>query len=468
MSRQGALVKNTAILSLGTVVPKLVNIVALPILTGYLSKADYGTYDLVVSLVSLLLPVATLQLQASAFRFLIEARSDEPRQKGIVISITVASSVVSVLVLTILFFLLTDVDVYSRILVCAYYLLDILVITFRQVARGLSRNGVYSISVIVNSFSEGLAIVGFVMLLGYGLKGALLASLIGQAVSLAVLFFGARIYQLLDVSCMSLSLTRELVAYSWPLIPNSLSSWIISTSDRLVLTLMIGIEASAIYAAASKIPHILNIFQTAFNLAWQENASLSKLNSDRDAYYSAMFDGVFCLLAGGLALLIAASPILFHLLIRGDYEESYAPMNILFFGAFAAAMSSFLGGIYIAHMKTREIGATTTVAAVCNLAVKMIFVPTAGICAASIAYAASFSFLALYRAFRISLFQPIEFNRGKIAITCLLLIGMTVAGASRVLYLEVANALLGAVMFIVLNRTLIQSCVRRLHAGRRA
>ena len=318
MSRQGALIKNTAILSFGTVVPRFVNLVTLPILTGCLSRADYGTYDLVVSMVTLLLPVATLQLQAAAFRFLIEARGDDGRQRAIVTNILVMTTGLSVVVLVALFFLLPEVDALGRLLICGYYLLDILVATFRQIARGLSKNAVYSASVILNSVSECAAVVGFVLLLGFGLSGALAASLLGQATSLVLLAVGIRVFSFLDLRSLSKGLFKELVAYSWPLIPNSLSSWAISMSDRLVLTLMLGIESSALYAAAMRIPNMLGIFQSAFSLAWQENASLSNSDADRDEYYSKTFDMVFNLLAGGLALLIAASPLLFSILITRD------------------------------------------------------------------------------------------------------------------------------------------------------
>lgn len=76
MGRKGNLVKNMAILSLGTVVPKIASFITLPIITACLTKTEYGTYDLITVLVSLVLPVVTLQMQGAAFRFLISTRGD--------------------------------------------------------------------------------------------------------------------------------------------------------------------------------------------------------------------------------------------------------------------------------------------------------------------------------------------------------------------------------------------------------
>ena len=461
MSRESSLIKNTAILSFGTVVPRLVNVVTLPILTGFLSKADYGTYDLVVSMVTLLLPVATLQLQAAAFRFLIDARDDAALQRSIVTNIVVVSTTISVAILVVLFLLLSYVDVISRLLICIYYLLDVVVVTLRQVARGLSCNKVYSMSVIVNSLSEGCAVVGLVMLLSAGLNGALVASVIGQTASLLTLLFGVNAVSLIDFKTLSAGITKKLVAYSWPLIPNSLSSWAISMSDRLVLTMMLGIEASAIFAVATKIPNLLGIFQSAFTLAWQENASLSSNDSDRDRYYSKTFDGVFCLLAGGLGLLIAASPLLFSLLVQGDYGESYVHMNILFIGALASCIASFLGGIYIAHMRTKEIGITTAVVAVVNLVAEIALVPLIGIFAASFAYVLSYVVLSVYRAVKLAEFQPIEFNVGKITATSVVLMGMVAISVLREPASMALNSCIAVAMFIALNKKILKKLVEK-------
>ena len=71
MSRGKELAKNTLILFFGTFLPKLSSIITLPIITGGLTKVEYGTYDLIGTLISLLFPIVTLQIHSAAFRFLI-------------------------------------------------------------------------------------------------------------------------------------------------------------------------------------------------------------------------------------------------------------------------------------------------------------------------------------------------------------------------------------------------------------
>ena len=48
-SREGNLVKNTFVLSLGTILPKIATFVTLPILTGeYITQGELGIYDIII------------------------------------------------------------------------------------------------------------------------------------------------------------------------------------------------------------------------------------------------------------------------------------------------------------------------------------------------------------------------------------------------------------------------------------
>ena len=70
MKREEKLLKNTLILSIGTILPKLAVFITLPIYTKYLTKTEYGIYDLIASVVLFLVPLITLQIQDGIFRYL--------------------------------------------------------------------------------------------------------------------------------------------------------------------------------------------------------------------------------------------------------------------------------------------------------------------------------------------------------------------------------------------------------------
>lgn len=462
MNREKALAKNTFIIAIGTFLPKFSSIITLPIITGGLTKAEMGTYDLISTLVSLFLPVATLQIQSAAFRFLIDVREDEKETKRIITNIISFILPTSLIALTILYLCLGNVSLVIRWLICLYFFSDILMLSTQQIVRGLSNNKLYSASSVTISFSNMLLIVLTISVGKQGLVGVLASITIATTIGLILLLVKGHILSRIDLSLLSRKTLLEMLSYSWPMIPNSLSNWVLSFSDRAVLTAFMGLEANAIYSVANKIPALFTTVQGTFVFAWQENASLASKDSDADTYYAEMFDSIFGILVGIMALLIAATPILFWLLIRGDYKEAYYQMPILFMGMLFSSMASFIGGIYVAHKKTRSVGVTTILAAACNLVIDLVFVHKIGIFAASISTLVSYVFLTIYRMVDVQKFQKVKFNTGRFCLLIALLVLMCAICWIDAVALNVLNIILGCIIAVVVNRKIMKSILLTL------
>lgn len=462
MNREKALAKNTFIIAIGTFLPKFSSIITLPIITGGLTKAEMGTYDLISTLVSLFLPVATLQIQSAAFRFLIDVREDEKETKRIITNIISFILPTSLIALTILYLCLGNVSLVIRWLICLYFFSDILMLSTQQIVRGLSNNKLYSASSVTISFSNMLLIVLTISVGKQGLVGVLASITIATTIGLILLLVKGHILSRIDLSLLSRKTLLEMLSYSWPMIPNSLSNWVLSFSDRAVLTAFMGLEANAIYSVANKIPALFTTVQGTFVFAWQENASLASKDSDADTYYVEMFDSIFGILVGIMALLIAATPILFWLLIRGDYKEAYYQMPILFMGMLFSSMASFIGGIYVAHKKTRSVGVTTILAAACNLVIDLVFVHKIGIFAASISTLVSYVFLTIYRMVDVQKFQKVKFNTGRFCLLIALLVLMCAICWIDTVALNVLNIILGCIIAVVVNRKIMKSILLTL------
>ena len=462
MQREKALLKNMVVLGFGTVFPKIASLITLPLITAYLTVEEYGIYDLILTIASLFLPVATLQMQAAAFRFLVGVRDNIHEQKKIISNILSFTIITTVLALAVLFICMNNIEIKLKLLVVIYYFLDIIVITFRQIARGLSKNTIYSISVITNSFGELLLVVVLLWCMHAGIVGALLALIISLAISAVFISVKLKLFSLFEFNLVSKKILKELISYSWPMIPNSLSSWVMSLSDRLVLTAMLGVSANAIYAVANKLPNLFGIVQSSFNLAWQENASVSVDDMDSSKYYGKMFSAVFKMLIGFMGILIGCAPILFLLLIRGDYDSAYIHISILFMAALFSSMSSYLGGIYVAHKKTKEIGITTTVSAILNVLIDLLLVKKIGIFAASLSTVISYLILVVFRMHDVQRIQKIKFDYKLVALGVSLLTGMCFICSVRNRYLNIANFIFGIAIAIIFNKDLIGRVLQKV------
>ena len=121
-SREKNFLKSTFILAFGTFLPKLASFITLPIYTGELTKDEYGTFDLITVLCTLLLPVATLQVQSAVFRFLVDYRDNREKQNAIITLLYVFVIPVSIVVLIILYFALYKLSAHphNHLLFCRY------------------------------------------------------------------------------------------------------------------------------------------------------------------------------------------------------------------------------------------------------------------------------------------------------------------------------------------------------------
>lgn len=460
MSREKNLIKNTAIISLGTFFPKFIAILVTPILTGKLTNAEYGTYDLLITIVSLLLPAVTLQISSAAFRFLIEERNNIEKSKEIITTILGFTIVIATLSSLIFAVIASFKFPKCKIEATVYLLFDILLITLQQIARGLGKTLQYSISCIVRSVTDTFFIAALLGAFGgtnYGVKGAFFANGFACVLATVILFFGLKIYSYFEWHKFSFKELKRLLSYSWPMVPNNLSGWVLRLSDRLVITAVLGLEANSIYAVATKMPTIFSSVQDTFSLAWQENASLASKDNDKDLYYSQMCDGVFSLLTGLMAGLMMCTPIIWRLLIRGDYAASYKQLPVLYMGMYFSCLSLTLGGIYIAHMRTKNVGFTTMLAALVNLSIDLALIKVIGIWAGSISTLVSYIFLFIYRMINVQKFQRIKFYVFKIVASVLLLTIMGVLSYINSYVTNLLNILMCIIVLLIFDRNIIKT-----------
>lgn len=462
MSREKNLAKNTIVLAIGRFLPKAVSVITLPILTGYLSKAELGIYDMVSTLVMLLLPIASLQIQSAAFRFLIDCRGDKEKSREIISNIFGYTVVSTIIVSCISFMLISGNSPNVNALICLYFFLDSMFNGISQVTRGLGYNKVFSIGSIILSVINGSCIVLFVAGENLGLIGVMLSLIVANIISITYFGLSIKLFDYISIHDISINTLKRLLSYSWPMVPNSLSNWILKLSDRAVILAFIGIEANATYAVANKIPNLLSIAQSVLVMAWQENASLAVNDKDASSYYTKMFEQIFALMIGFTGLLIGFTPYIFTLLIRGDYDDAYYQMPILIFGMFFYCMSAFQGGIYVAHKRTKNVGISTFIAAIINLVIDLCFVRTIGITAGSVSTLVAFFVLYIYRMVDTKRFQPMDYHIRKQILNICIIIVMLIICFFRIGWLNLVNSVAGVLFCFLINKNYIRKIVTKV------
>lgn len=408
MGREKNLLKNAGIIAIGQLSSKFFTFLLLPVYTTLLSPDDYGTIDVLQTVMSLALYVITLQLECAVFRYIIENRDDVQDQQGYVFSGLVALG----LMLPLSTLVIVIANFFVKIPYIELFILSIfsqsLYYYFSNIARGLGKNIDYSITSFIVTFSSLLTNIVLIVVFRQGAYSILVALIFSNLIGATYYFFKLKIWRYFQLSNFSKYKLKTMLSYSLPLIPNAVSWWIANTSDRIIILLFIGASANGIYAAANKIPTIYTTLFSVFNVAWTESVSLAMKDQDCAKYVDKIMNQSFRFFSFlNLGIIVCVS-LFFNLLIGEQYEESYIHIYILLIAIFVNSLCSLQGGILAGLKNTKAIGWTTAIGAVVNFIFNVCFVKFIGLYAASLSTLVSY--IVIYNCRNIAVSKEIQYT----------------------------------------------------------
>lgn len=409
MSRGRELLKSTGVLLIAKISTQIVNFLLIPFYTALLTTQEYGEIDIYTSLVMIILPFITLQLEMGVFRYFIEEKSDKRKSEIIKTSCLIILTVIAIL--SVLYFLITlFVPLKFKCLLYLYYVFSAISAVLLQLCRAEGKNGVYGFaSFLISSLTVVLNLF-FIYVVGLKVKGVLIATVLANLIGIIYMIGKTGVINYLNKGRYSKKYAKRLLNYSVPLIFNQISSWAINYSDRVIILAMWGTSANGIYSLANKFSNITNTFFGVYNLAWSENVIRSLNDKDSTEYINNIFNLTFKLYLILVTGIINVLPFLFGFFVNENYISAYGHVPLLLLAMFFSGMAATIGSIYIAYGKTKEVSITTIMAGMCNIAIHLFLLNSCKLYAASISTLLSFTLLFIYRYIFVRRFFRLEFD----------------------------------------------------------
>ena len=226
------------------------------------------------------------------------------------------------------------------------------------------------------------------MLISYfhlGLNGYFWSLILGNLIGCIVYFIWGRYYRYISYRLVDKALLKRMLLYCIPMIPNALFWWANSSINRYFLTAMVSVSAVGLFAAASKIPSMLNMVTSIFQQAWSVSAIQEYQSEESSKFFSRIYEVYhLCILAASCFLILFAKWIGLFLLQKEFYEAwIFVPWLVL--GFYYSALNTFYGTIYTASKKTKFLFTTTILGTFIGVVFNLIFIPFWGVTGASIA-----------------------------------------------------------------------------------
>lgn len=402
-------------MSIGTFGSKLLVFLMVRFYTGYLTPAEYGTADLITQTANLLIPLVSLDITDAVFRFAADRRSGRAGAFSVGLRVITLGSAGMLLVIALLQGF-PEVRAYgfllaSFVIASCYHALCAHFVRARGDTALFAAQGLFNTALFI-----GLNVL-FLAVFQWGIRGYVLSTTVANLATTLGLVWKARLWRYVQFAPKS-RLRRQMLRYCIPLIPTAIFWWVMGVSDRYMVKWFLGSDANGIYAVAYKIPTILTILASVFMDAWQLSA-IAESSGDRRAhlrFYGRIWDlfaaDVF-LGAGGI---VALSPLLIRILADEPYYPAWRYIPMLTLSMAAAALSNFMGSVYVVTKKSAASFWTSLVGAISNVLLNLWLIPWLGIRGA--AAATFFSCLAVFliRLVNARLLLPFHLSGKKLAL----------------------------------------------------
>ncbi|SDN19615.1 Membrane protein involved in the export of O-antigen and teichoic acid [Actinomyces ruminicola] len=370
------LIGNTVLFAFGTLGVKLVSFVLMPLYTTVMTVEEYGVAELANNSTEVLLPVMSLGAVEALYRFSI----DEEVQKRSLFTnsvILLAGGAVCVGVMC----------AVARVALGYTFALPVFVLfasvcsykATAQFARGCGHVKRYVLYGMTNAIALLATTYWLVVHAGGGVSGYLWSYSIAHFAASAIAFVASREFRFLSWSSVDLTLLKRMLGYSLPLVPNLIAWWVVSISGRYIVLWCCGAGDAGIFTAASKLPAVINLGTSVFQLAWQYSASKAIGSPGSGVFFVRVLRGyawAVLLLSGAV---IALSRQISSLLLRSDFGVAWRYVPLLMLAAAFGALSIFFESFYQALMDNRMLMVSTLVGAVVNVIVGMLLSMAAGL-----------------------------------------------------------------------------------------
>ena len=393
--RNRQLLKGTGIYAAGSFGTKILSLIIVPIYTYYISTSDMGIYDTLMSTISLLAPIITMQVSDAAYKYLITDTDDGEKYIAAVLQVLLTNCLIAVLIIL-------AVDKIWHIPYCIYFCIVLVLSrgldTLQKLLRGLKKQWFFALSGIVYTVIFLTLNIVFLCLADMGVIGLFRSAIAANLCTIVVIILTEKSLRVNFFKKPDITLIKSMYAYSVPLVPNYLNWWVINSSDRYIVLAFLGSSATGILAIAHKFPTMLQSIIGLFNSSWQDMAiSESTDGQSKDEYYSIVFEKYYQVALSFLLFLIPFTKLFILLVMSDSYKGSCDYVPFYYLGTVFQGFSSFVGVGFLKSNETKKAFSSSIWGAAINAVVNIALINYIGIQAAAVSTFAAFFIMWLIR-----------------------------------------------------------------------
>ena len=392
-----SLLKGASVYLVSNILNAVIPFLLLPILTRYLSPAEYGQIAMFQTLLTGIGTFIGLNAIGAANRKFYDGDIDETvlRQfNGSCVHILIVSSFIAFIGIFIFknqlseFLAIPTSWVLATVIISFFGFITTMRLGQWQIRSQAKWFGVLQVS---SSLVNMLLSLLFVIILTQGAQGRIDAQVITGILAAIIALIWLYKDKLLQIKVWKPQYIKEALLFGVPLIPHHVGFFLISAVDRFVINQKLGLTDAGIYMVAVQLSSAMAIIFDAINKAYVpwlfERLKRDNYEEKKQIVKYTYVYFILALLVAGIAFLIGP---FFITLIAGDkYSEAGKVIGLLCLGQAFGGMYLMVTNYIFFAKKTGRLAVVTISTGIINVILLFVLVSHLGLIGAAMAFAIS-------------------------------------------------------------------------------
>ncbi|MCM1348344.1 MAG: polysaccharide biosynthesis C-terminal domain-containing protein [Firmicutes bacterium] len=407
--------KDLGIYAIGSLGSKLITFLLLPLYTFFITDpADFGYYDICLTIVFALEPLLGCQLSDGGFRFLIETDRIE-RQRTIITYVVKTLLRNSLILIGIGICVGLVEDVKYLCFIVAYSIVFTTYDYSNQLTRGLGQLKTYMSVNIFTAFAVACFSVLTVAVLGWGVPGLFIANIGARICSLIILQIRIGLFsKYITFRRLDKTYVRELLHYSLPLVPMMMLWYVLNSNNVFFIKHFLGLRENGIFAVLSKFAGIIFTLTSVFYQTWQQNAFEQYNTPDRNRFFTTILNNYILLLTFIASIFPYALRLVYPWIVGQEYQESSNYLSIVTLFTVGFSISAFLEVLYQCAKQTKRIMISVSIGIPTNILLNYLLVIRWGIYGIVISNVITYVVMIIYRAIDTRKYAKLSVHRNSV------------------------------------------------------
>lgn len=380
-------IQGSSVLLISNIIIKGIQFFLLPLYTNKLSPAMLGVSDSVTTLTGFLIPMLVMGLDSAYSAFYFE--DEENHQNKVFSSIVFMLGIMAVIPTVACFFsqflsellFKTSDNAYVMLIALLSVTANLIYLPLSLEVRLQNRMFAYSVVAVVSSATTVILNILFLMFFNLGIYALILSTLIVNIIQ--IILFSFAVTKKFSIQYVDKKLLKRMLKYSFPMLPSTLATLILTLSDRYIVLYYWGEQAVGMYGIGNRFVAIVSVVISAVNTAYTTFAYSSYKKPGAKEQFSLVMNVLYIFMVGVAFVVSIFSKEIISLMTAPEYAMAYKTLSDMMFSQVIYTLYVITCYGVLFEKKSKYVLVATSTGALVNVLLNITFIPYYGIVAAA-------------------------------------------------------------------------------------